>query len=140
MTSHTLSNDSYATNGLLLHDSPTTIILGLPGTDYQLHLLVDAAIGADLGKPITGRIDARAKRVDVVRTGGRFIEPVYGRPRGLQGRIAAIDPAANAITIHCGCPFVCQLVASQKATAFSQGILVRFDIERGATFKPLPAT
>lgn len=136
MTHHTSFKNSSVTCGLLLHHRPETIVLGLPGTDYQLHLQLNIPTGIDEGKSITGQIQARARRVDIVQTGGRYIEPVYGRPRSLQGRISAIDPIANTITVDCSCPFICQLVANQKATAFSQGMLVRFDIERGATFQP----
>ncbi len=77
-----------------------------------------------------------AKRVDVVGHGGRFIEPVYGRPRRLQGTVVATDPNLNMITVRSRCPFVCRLTGSQKAAAFAIGSLVGFDVEAGAVFEP----
>jgi hypothetical protein len=126
--------------GVLLEKSPDTIVLGLPGTDYKLHLAVDDAGAAhlpELGKPLTGRISARAKRVDKVRSGGRYIEPIMGRPRRIQGRISAIDAHAMTITVWCGCPFTCVLTMNQKAADFAVGDLVSFDVERGARFEPI---
>ena len=135
--------------GTLLEHGPNTIVLGLPGTDYQLHLQVKQAIAAHQGQRVSGTIHAHARRVDIVPTGGRYIEPVYGRPRRLQGTILTTDPIANTITVDCapaqdgppgavGCPFVCRLMAEQKAAGLSRGELVSFDIERGAVFEPLP--
>jgi len=84
---------------------------------------------------VTGTIFCRAKRVDVVPSGGRFIEPVYGRPRRLQGRISEINPKANTITVDAGCPFVCEVTVGQKAPSFQVDQLVSFDVERGARFE-----
>src|SRR5690606_12854034 len=89
-----------------------------------------------VGRRVAGRIYARAKRVDIVRVGGRYIEPVYGRPRRLQGRVVAIDAEANAIAVHCACPIICTLTApGQSAEQFTLGQLVSFDVERGARFE-----
>lgn len=135
MTQTIPTEDASMTRGLLLRKEPTQIILGLIDTDYQLHLQVDSMMEGALNQPINGHIFARAKRVDVVRAGGRFIEPVYGRPRRLQGRVTAVHSQANAITVHCGCSFFCELTAGQQASDFSVGLLVSFDVERGAVFK-----
>jgi len=133
------SNDTPVTQGVLMDQHDNTLVLGLLGTDHQLHLQHDTEVKVKIGgeQRIAGTIRAKARRVDVVRTGGRYIEPVYGRPRRLQGRIVSIDPIANTITVDCGCPFVCQLMANQKTAAFVEGTLVSFDVERGATFQSL---
>lgn len=124
--------------GILLDQQQDGIVLGLPGTDYRLHLRVQQPLQVDLHHRISGVIRTRARRVDLVGTGGRYIEPVEGRPRRLQGTITAVDPAANTITVRCsGCPFVCLLMAGQKAAGFSTGALVGFDVERGAMFDPI---
>ena len=125
--------------GTLLEVGDDRIVLGLPDTDYRLYLRIDGPITAPLNKPIRGRITARARRVDRIRRGGRFIEPIYGRPRRLQGRISATDPAANTMTVTAGgdCPFVCQLVTDQSAGDLRPGWLVGFDVESGAAFEPM---
>lgn len=133
----TLIGDPSLTRGELLESSEGFIVLGLPGTDYRLHLVVDQPIATEPGKRIDGRIRARARRVDVATSGGRYVEPVFGRPRRVQGRIAAVDPQANSITVHCGCPFICELTANQRASDFPLGAIATFDVERGASFQPI---
>lgn len=113
------------------------IALNLPGTDYQLHLAVTAAPATNAQKRVTGKILAQARRIDIVNTGGIFIDPVIGRPRRIQGRIIAQDAAANTVTVKAVAPFICKLDAQQKADSFPVGALVSFDIERGALFEPM---
>ncbi len=126
-----------AVHGQLIENGSEKIVLALPGTDYQLHLVVTGRVAVEAGKRVTGRVLARAKRVDVVGTGGRFIEPVYGRPRRVQGRIAETDASANTITVQCACPIVCELTVGQRASEFELGQLVSFDVEPGARFEPM---
>lgn len=135
----TRAPESSQFSGTLAERGDGRIVLTLPHSDYRLHLAADTSSGAlanaALGRPISGRIHANARRVDVVGTGGRYIEPTYGRPRRLQGTIIAVDPAANTITVHCGCPFICTLMDRQNAGDFLPGQLVTFDVERGARFE-----
>lgn len=114
------------------------VVLTIHHTDYQLHLVADNAKVANLPlhKPVTGRITAKARRVDLATTGGRFIEPVYGRPRRIQGRISGIDTAANTITVQTCCPITVTLMPIQNAGDFEVGQLVGFDVEKGAAFEP----
>ena len=119
-----------------------TIILATPHSDYRLHLVSDPA--ANVGKPgdrVSGTIQGVARRVDVIPAGGRYIEPVYGRPRRLQGWIVATDSAANTLTVHCGAAPVTVTLsdARQKASDFAVDQLVSFDLERGATWTPTVA-
>ena len=114
------------------------IVLDIPDTDYRLHLMLPGPLRAEVGEKVTGTIHANAKRVDPIRSGGRFIEPGYGRPRRVQGRIIGGDPAANKLFVHCGgAPFIATLMPSQHATDFAIGQMVLFDVERGATFEPV---
>ena len=119
-------------HGILLESSDQSITLGIPGTDYRLSLVVKSKPADAVGARVAGQIHAKARRVDIIRSGGRFIEPVYGRPRRLQGRITHIDPAHNALTVYAGAPFTCELTLDQKSTSFEVGQLVSFDVERGA--------
>ncbi|MGP1347063.1 MAG: hypothetical protein ACTS3F_10410 [Phycisphaerales bacterium] len=114
------------------------ITLAIPGTSYQLLLKVLKAPATPIGKRLIGTIRATARRVDIVNTGGRYIEPVYGRPRRVQGRIDAIDTTNHTITVQAGIPIVCTLMKSQHNASFKVGDLVSFDVEPGASF--IPAT
>lgn len=123
---------------------PASIVLHVPGSQYQLHLRQSGEVSAQVGKRIAGVINASARRVDATRQGGRFIEPVIGRPRRIQGVVAAHDAAANTITVECAgsasvdgvpLPVVCKLTdPRQKPDQFPLGTLVGFDVLDGATF------
>ena len=128
-----------STSGVLVSGTEGMIELGLPGSEYRLRLAVARPIEAAAGARIKGVIRARAKRVDVTRTGGRFVEPIFGRPRRLQGRIIGGDAEANEIVVAAGGPiFVCALTdGRQKAEDFAVGQMVGFDVEAGAKFEEI---
>ena len=89
-----------------------------------------------LGKRLICTIRAKARRIDVVQTGGRYVEPVYGRPRRVQGAVLAIDEGANTITIGAGVPIVVKPTdARQKAADFALGDFVTFGVLPGATIE-----
>ncbi|MCG3123405.1 MAG: hypothetical protein GIKADHBN_01822 [Phycisphaerales bacterium] len=116
---------------------PGHIVLRIPNTSYQLHLVPATGFATPVGTRIIGTIHARAKRVDTTGTGGRFIEPVYGRPRRIQGFVVGTDPAANTITVDTGVPVICTLTDQrQHPSQFSEGQFVGFDVMDGATFEP----
>ncbi|MCC6677786.1 MAG: hypothetical protein IT436_11625 [Phycisphaerales bacterium] len=116
---------------------PGYIKLTIPDTSYELHLRPAGPISTPVGKRIVGRIDAQARRIDTVTTGGRYIEPVAGRPRRVQGHIVAIDTGTNTITINAGAPIHCKLGDARQSTGqFEIGQFVSGDVLDGATFSP----
>lgn len=114
------------------------IVLSVPNTSYQLHLVPTAELSpGGVGKRLIGTIRAEAKRIDVVQSGGRYIEPVYGRPRRVQGAVVAIDEAAGGVVVNCGVPVLCIPTDGRQAAAqFEPGQFVSFDVLDGASFTP----
>jgi hypothetical protein len=136
MLTPTASNPSVA-RGVLAEVSAERIVLEVPGTSYRVQLEVYQPPRTAVGKRIIGTIRANAKRVDVVVTGGRYLEPVYGRPRRLQGEVVGIDAGENSITVDATIPIVCKLTdPRQKAGDFKVGDFVALDVTPGATFTP----
>lgn len=129
---------------------PATIVFHVPTSSYQLHLrpTVDVTgLAGKVGKKIAGVITVQARRVDRTRAGGgRFVEPVFGRPRRVQGSVLAVDAGANTVTVNAGggaavdslgLPIVLVLTdARQKPADFVVGELVGCDVLDGATFQP----
>lgn len=116
---------------------PPHLVLALHNSDYELHLLPIGPAPFQPGERAVGRIRADAKRVDVVNSGGRYVEPVIGRPRRVQGTIVATDPDSNSITVNAGVPITCRLCdPNQRAAQFQPGQFVSFDVLRGSTFEP----
>lgn len=123
--------------GKLLEKRDGLIVLGLPGTDYRLHLVLEIDLPAEVGQMISGTIHATARRVDVISGGGRYIEPVFGRPRRVQGRVVGGHVPSRALYVNAGVPMICTLSDErQQAGDFAIGQLVSFDVEAGAVFKP----
>lgn len=114
------------------------IVISFPNTSYETHLRPTAEIATEVGKRIIGTIRVEARRVDIVDTGGKYIEPVYGQPRRIQGRVVAIVPETNTIVADCGMPVHMHLTDDrQRAANFALGDLVTCDVRDGATFTPV---
>ena len=140
MTCSTCTDAITLVTGVLLEKHPDRITLSLPGTEYQLHLTIDAAAAETLGEvgtKISGRIYANPKRLDPSNQGGRFMEPLYGRPRRIQGRIIK-NNKTDKVVLQCapGCTMILSLPSAQKADAFAIGDLVGCDLQQGARFEP----
>jgi hypothetical protein len=117
--------------------APAHIVIEFPNTSYELHLIPTCAITTEPGKRIIGLIRAAARRVDVVDTGGKYVEPIFGRPRRVQGRIITTDAATNTLTVDAGVTIQLTLTDTrQRAERFQQGELVSTDVLDGATFTP----
>lgn len=123
--------------GLVAPPAPKApfVRLAFANTQYDLHLVPVGTVACEVGKRILGTISAEARRVDIVKTGGRYIEPVIGRPRRVQGTVLAVDAKANTLVVDAGAPVHLTLTApGQKAEKFAPGTLVSCDVMEGATF------
>ena len=115
--------------------APAYIVISFPNTSYRTHLLPTAPVACEPGKRILGVIRCKARRIDTVTTGGRYLEPVYGRPRRVQGSVIAV--AGDAIVVDASVPVhVTPTDPRQKAADFQPGDFVSFDALDGATFTP----
>lgn len=115
---------------------PDVIVLEFANTNYQLHLKPTADIDTPVGKRIIGTIEVPARKIDVVGTGGRYVEPVYGSPRRVQGTIVAITE--RAIVVNAGMPIHCiPTERDQRPEDFEVGQFVSFDVMPGASFRPV---
>ena len=107
----------------------------VPGTQYRLHLAVDADLDARAGQRIRGRVRGRALRMHRASAGGNFIEPLQGRPRIVQGIVLAVDPSANEVVLDLVVPVRIAMHADQTAGTFSTGDVVNFYMESGTRFE-----
>lgn len=118
--------------------TPAHIVLEVANSNYRIHLVPKGAVTAEVGKRLMGTIRAQARRVDVVDTGGKYLEPVYGRPRRIQGRVLAsgYSDADRVVVVDAGVPVHCTLLdARQRPSDFAIGALVSFDAMDGATIE-----
>lgn len=104
-----------------------------PGTSYDLQLSPRGEVTAVEGKRIEGIIALDARRLDLVGTGGRFIEPVFGRPRRVQGMVVGV--ADGRLVVNCGVPLHLRLTdVRQQPERFEPGTMVGCDVMDGGTF------
>ena len=107
----------------------------VPSTDYRLRLVPAEGLSASKGDKVEGVIRAQALRMDVIPAGGRYIEPVQGRPRRVQGRVIGGNVSLNEVYIKAGPGVVVTPMAPQRASDFSIGQMVSFDVRYGATIE-----
>ena len=110
----------------------------VPGTDYRLRLVPAQGLSISKGDKIHGVIRAQALRMDVIPAGGRYIEPVQGRPRRLQGRVVGGNTSLNEVYVKAGPGVVVTPMAPQRASDFSIGQMVSFDVREGSTLELAP--
>ncbi len=121
--------------GVLAEKSPEKLVLAVPGTDYRIQLVPAGQVDAGVNERVSGTIRANARRVDVISAGGRYIEPVFGRPRRVQGRIIGGDPRSNTLVVLACVPVTVKLMDHQRAGKFAVGQMVSFDVEPSASFE-----
>lgn len=109
-------------------------MLGIPGTEYQLHLTPTAPVSIQVGRRVSGTITLNARRIDLCTTGGNSIDPLMGPPRNIVGRVVAHDPASNELIVHARLPMRVRVKPPQTSHEFPVGSLVTFTAEPGATF------
>ena len=112
------------------------LVLAVPHTSYRLHLVPTwpvVEITTPPGKRIRGAIRARALRMHEARAGGRFVEPVWGQPRIVQGVVCGAED--NRLLVDVSVPVWVTLGEGQDPADFEQGQMVNFYVESGASIR-----
>ena len=107
----------------------------VPDTDYRLRLVPKEGLSAAVGDKIDGVIRVQALKMMVIPAGGRYIEPVQGRPRRVQGKIVGGNTSLNEVYVKAGPGVVVTPLAPQRAGDFAIGQMVSFDVRDGATLE-----
>jgi len=136
--SDTATKSVTISEGVLKDAGDGTITLAKPGTNYALELVTLEPVAKPAGAKIRGEIRVQAARMDVIASGGKYIEPVAGPPRRVAGRIVEVDARANLVIVDVG-PFtvVCTPHPLQKASKFAVDQMVTMGIRPGASFKAI---
>lgn len=125
--------------GVLCAIADDHIELAISGTAYRLHLVPTVPtdqLRSHLGKPVRGTIRAQALRIHPARGGGRFIEPVWGAPRILAGAVKTSSQQEGSVLVDVGVPMWVRLREESEIQGLSDGTLVNFYVESGASFTP----
>jgi hypothetical protein len=92
------------------------------GTNYEWHLRAEDGFEAPpLNKPTELLIRVQARKVYTVPSGGNFVQPIFGPPRIIQGRVKWVDESGQRIVVHATVPFIIELPAADTAIDQSEG-------------------
>ena len=126
--------------GILESLTDEQMVLVVPHTEYRLHLAPTVPAGEFdryVGKRIRGVIEATALRIHPARGGGCFIEPVWGAPRIIAGKVCSVDEAGRRVLVDAGVPMWVTAPDGQDLSGLSEGQLVNFYVRSGTTFRPV---
>jgi hypothetical protein len=116
-----------------------TIVFQPSGTNYELHLGLTNGEKVQVStRPIEGIIHVKARKVWTVPSGGKFIAPIFGPPKTIQGRVKWLDE--RVLLVQGGTNFVVEMPPSDAAVdlangAIEAGALVNVTALPGATFE-----
>ncbi|HRK29439.1 MAG TPA: hypothetical protein PLD59_00060 [Tepidisphaeraceae bacterium] len=86
-----------AAKGKVLRAEADHVVFQPSNTNYELHLKADSFAGP-VGVPVECTIRAQARKIYSVSTGGGFIQPLFGPPKIIQGRVVSIE--GQHFTMH----------------------------------------
>lgn len=103
------------------------VTLKTPNNNYRNSFKLPEGVTLTVGQRVTGTIHAPAWKVDRVDFGGNYCEPLFGRPRRMQGTIVAVNTQANELTVQTGYEVTVKLPAQYLAANFQLGTRVGWD-------------
>ena len=114
------------------------VTLRVAGMNYRNSFAVkgDAGKLPEVGQRVNGVIHAPAWKAEKVDLGGNYVEPLYGRPRRMQGEVVAVNGASNELRVLVGYEVVVKLPEKYKAEDFPVGSRVGWDNVEMPTFEP----
>ena len=115
------------------------VTLSVPGMNYRNSFAVKGTAGLTSGARVRGTIHAPAWKLDSVELGGNYVEPLYGRPRRMQGTILGVNAATNELTVQVGYEATVKLPEKYKASDYKVGERVGWDNIDVPVFEPEPA-
>ena len=114
------------------------ITVRVPHTDYQLDLTLEGADGTDLaeGSRVRGTIHAQVLRIHPAKAGGMFIEPMWGHPRIIAGKVIGADLDQRRVLVDGGVRMWVTAPEGQNFDDLADGALVNFYVESGVVSRP----
>ena len=128
----TISHVQDATTGQM------NVVFNPNGTNYLVQASAADAAAIPADRLLKGVIRVRARKVYTVPSGGAFVQPVFGSPRIIQGRVMSLDE--RSLVVKAGAVFVVELPTGQDTIdlhtgAIAAGSLVNVVALPGATFE-----
>jgi hypothetical protein len=114
------SSNDFPARGKIIEVRGSIVVFQPAATTYQLHLEFTGDAKPQVSaQPIECLIRVDARKVYTVPSGGNFIQPIFGPPKIIQGRVKYADD--QTLVVHAGVPIICRLPAADSAIDLSEG-------------------
>lgn len=133
----------FPARGKIIAMQESAVVFSPANTNYELRLDARRSLGGlKIGVTIDALIRVSARKIWTVPSGGNFIEPIFGPPRKIQGRVRYLDE--DQMVLHCGVPILVSLPADPSAFDLVRGLvkvggLANVSVLPGGTFELLEA-
>lgn len=114
------------------------IVLKAAGTSYELDLRFEGDSGVAAGTVVRGTVHVKGRKVWTVSAGGRFVTPICGEPRVIQGWVKNAEP--GRLVVEAGLSVIVEL--PQEPSAYDMvngpvvvGALVNITLFPGAAYR-----
>jgi hypothetical protein len=111
------------------------VTLAVPNSNYKNSFKLAGGSLPAAGGKVRGTIHAPAWKAEKVELGGNYVEPLFGRPRRMQGTILAVKSTTNELTVQVGYEVTVKLPAKYKAADFAVGERIGWDNIEIPTFE-----
>jgi hypothetical protein len=114
--------NDFPARGKIIEVNGDRIVFSPSNTTYQLHLHNSAGATVEASdRPVEIFIRVQARKVYTVPSGGNFVQPIFGPPRIIQGRVKFADD--RTIVIHAGATIICELPVADTAIDLDEGLI-----------------
>ena len=118
----------------------STVVFKPTGTSYELHL-EGSGYDGPMNTTVELKVTLQARKLWTIPSGGNFIEPIFGKPRTIQGRVKAID--GQTLIVQAGIPLYVKLPAADSGIDLNDGSvtvghMVNVMVMPGATYEWQP--
>lgn len=137
------SETDFPSRGKVISVTDESIVFTPSNTTYQIELQTPRGrYDGPVNELVDGIIRATARKMYTVPSGGGWLEPIFGTPRTVQGRVRHVDP--RYLVLHCGAFFLVRVPESDSAIdlvngPFRIGAMANATLHSGATFELIGA-
>jgi len=112
-------NSNFPARGKVTSVTDQIVVFQPANTTYQLHLAPTSPFTGPQDKPLHAIVQVTARKVYTVPSGGNFIQPIFGPPRIVQGRVLYVDE--RSMVVQAGCPIHVELPSADLAIDLDNG-------------------
>lgn len=107
--------------GRVIDVEENAVVFQPVNTTYEWKLVTASRYDGPTDARIECRLTAKARKLYTVPSGGNFVQPIFGPPRILQGRIKHLEE--GLMVVHGGAPFIVELPKDEDAYDMGSGFL-----------------